>query len=95
MKKILIIAAILLFSSISLVGCTTKLNVNIEGEVTDTQLGRFIRICDKPIDLVYDPMTRIIYINYTYRDGTSPYYAPNGLPYKYNPDTNTFEEIED
>ncbi len=24
----------------------------------------------------------------------SPYYAPNGLPYKYNPETNTFEEIE-
>lgn len=24
----------------------------------------------------------------------SPYYAPNGLPYRYNPETNTFEEIE-
>ena len=23
----------------------------------------------------------------------SPYYAPNGLPYKYNPSTNTLEEI--
>jgi hypothetical protein len=24
----------------------------------------------------------------------SPYYAPNGLPYRYNPETNTFEEID-
>lgn len=96
MKKILIIAATLLFSSISLIGCTTELNVSIEGEITDTQSGKFVKICNKPIRLVYDPMTRIIYIEFkgsnTY--GISPYYAPNGLPYKYNPDTNTFEEIE-
>ena len=23
----------------------------------------------------------------------TPYYAPNGFPYRYNPETNTFEEI--
>lgn len=30
-----------------------------------------------------------------YQDTTpSPYYAPNGKPYRYNPETNTFEEIK-
>ena len=50
--------------------------------------------------LYYDSITRIVYwwngcLFYS-RDATtpSPYYAPNGLPYRYNPETNTFEEIE-
>lgn len=48
----------------------------------------------------YDQSTRIVYWWNGYM-GTSqiattpsPYYAPNGLPYRYNPATNTFEEIE-
>lgn len=98
MKRILIIAATLLFSSISLMGCNTvELNVNMEGKVTNTQSGGFIPICDKPIPLSYDEMTRIVYIrNVTYssRKVYIPYYAPNGLPYRYNPETNTFEEIK-
>lgn len=98
MKKILIIAATLLFSSISLIGCTkTELNVNIEGEITNIQSSGFVKICDDPISLSYDPMTRIVYIkNVTYgvQKVYTPYYAPNGLPYKYNPETNTFHEIE-
>ena len=98
MKRILIIAATLLFSSIGLMGCTkTTLNVNMEGEVTNAQSSGFVKICDDPIPLSYDPMTRIVYIrSYTYYDHYvyTPYYAPNGLPYRYNPETNTFEEIE-
>lgn len=97
MKRILIIAAILLFSFISLIGCTTtELNVNMEGEITNIQSGGFIDICDYPIRLSYDTMTRIVYIkNYTYQGNYiyTPYYAPNGLPYRYNPETNTFEEV--
>jgi hypothetical protein len=51
--------------------------------------------------LWYDSSTRIVYwwngnIASGYQSSTtpSPYYAPNGLPYKYNPITNEFEEIE-
>ena len=51
--------------------------------------------------LYYDSNTMIVYwwngLMYTpARSATtpSPYYAPNGLPYKYNPDAKTFEEIE-
>lgn len=49
--------------------------------------------------LYYDQSTRIVYwwngqIDTMYGSTTpSPYYAPNGYPYKYNPETNTFEEI--
>lgn len=100
MKRILIISAISLFSSIGLIGCsdTIALNVNMEGEVTNAQSSEFVKICDDPIPLSYDTMTRIVYIRnrssgyntYVY----IPYYAPNGLPYRYNPETNTFEEID-
>ena len=99
MKRILIIVATILFSSFSLIGCNTvELNVNMEGKVINTQSGGFIPICDKPIPLSYDEMTRIVYIRnrssgyhtYVY----TSYYAPNGLPYRYNPETNTFEEIK-
>ena len=99
MKRILIIATTLLFSSINLIGCTTtELNVNMEGEVTNTQSSEFIDICNKPIPLSYDEITRIVYIrNKAYGVGAfvyTPYYAPNGLPYSYNPETNTFEEVD-
>ena len=53
------------------------------------QFGDFVRIEDS---LCYDPATRIVYIDF-YGGGFCPYYAPNVLPYKYNPETNTFEEI--
>lgn len=97
MKRMLIIAAILLFYSVSLIGCNiTKLNVNMEGEVTNRTDG-LVYICNDPIPLSYDTMTRIVYIknstSYAYYVYT-PYYAPNGLPYRYNPETNTFEEIK-
>lgn len=55
--------------------------------------------------LWYDSSTRIVYWwneqlgddSYdAWRSDTtpSPYYAPNGLPYRYNPETNMFEEIK-
>ena len=50
--------------------------------------------------LWYDATTRIVYwwnglIDFGGKVSTTPtpYYAPNGLPYRYNPETNTFEEI--
>ena len=35
-----------------------------------------------------------IYNSNSYGSSYTPYYAPNGLPFKYNPETNTFEEID-
>ena len=50
-------------------------------------------------NLWYDSTTRIVYWwNGRISSGCygatapTPYYAPNGLPYRYNPESNTFEE---
>nr|DAL48252.1 MAG TPA_asm: Lysis protein [Caudoviricetes sp.] len=50
--------------------------------------------------LWYDSSTRIVYfwngeLSNTYSTAPTPYYAPNGRPYRYDPATNTFEEIDD
>lgn len=52
--------------------------------------------------LWYDSSTRIVYwwnghISSAVYAATTPtaYYAPNGMPYRYNPITNTFEEVKD
>lgn len=50
--------------------------------------------------LYYDPMTKIIYLWNGVSGGEratmpSPYYAPNGLPYKYDVESNSFEEIKE
>lgn len=95
-KVVIIFIALFLFFIILLVGCAETTTVNVEGEVT-TQSGKFVTISYYPIELSYDTYTEIVYIkNYT-RYGNyvyTPYYAPNGLPYRYNPETNTFEEID-
>lgn len=50
-------------------------------------------------DLYYDTNTKIVYILFNERAGyfgygyMSPYYAPNGMPYVYNVQTNSLEEI--
>ncbi len=85
----------------SLVGCgegeTLNVNVENDSDLNSSTLGTqsFVNIGD---DLFYDGATGIIYINnVTYGLGChvyTPYYAPNGLPYKYNSQTNTFEEID-
>lgn len=102
MKKFLaiIIASILV---ISIAGCgavDNSVNVNVENrdELTGGKFGMsaLVEIGDC---LWYDSTTRIVYWwNGRFNNGAiapSPYYAPNGLPYRYNPETNTFEEIED
>lgn len=98
MKKLLSIILCLVIVC-SLVGCGVEENVvavNVEDSenLASTQFGKFISISNK---LSYDSATRIVYLvettYYGYKVHT-PYYAPNGLPYLYNPETNTFEEIE-
>lgn len=102
MKKQLLIILTALLLSCSLTGCggseATVVQVNIENKenIHNTAIGKsaFVNIGN---DLYYDSATRIVYFsNYTYRGYYVyvPYYAPNGLPYKYNPEINTFEEIE-
>lgn len=94
-----ILITLLLFCS----GCgssiPTVVNVNVEHneELNNTVLGKdaFVSIGN---GLCYDSITKIVYIEfdqygYKIENVFVPYYAPNGLPYRYNPETNTFEEI--
>jgi hypothetical protein len=77
------------------VGCTQEtiqVNVSSTEELYYNQLGDFIKISE---NLSYDSATRVVYIynGNAYGGSYTPYYAPNGLLYKYNPETNTLEEI--
>lgn len=99
MKKKLIAVLLVCVMTLSLVGCGgSSITVNVEdnSNLNSNTLGTdsFTNITN---DLVYDPATRIVYIkSITYGIGYyvyTAYYAPNGLPYRYNPETNTFEEI--
>lgn len=91
MKKYLLVIALIMIV-LSFTACGDTLNVSAEGDINNNPNG-FVYICTNPIDLCYDSMTNIIYIDNAYNVKT-PYYAPNGLPYKYNDETNTFEEID-
>lgn len=101
-----IIAVILsLCLAICICGCSsnnTPININVDNSsgLSGTTFGRETLIAIGNF-LYYDSTTRIVYwwnghIGYGNYSATtpSPYYAPNGLPYRYNPETNTFEEIE-
>ena len=98
MKKlaiILVLSLIVLFCS----GCCSESESTTQVRTSDGQLqssssfADFITIGDS---LVYDASTKIVYFQtYTYGQNYvyTPYYATNGMPYKYNVDTNTLEEI--
>lgn len=90
---------------VSLTGCVTESTISVNAENTDelssSKFGKstLVEIGD---GLWYDSTTRIVYwwnggLDAGYYSSTtpSPYYAPNGLPYRYNPESNTFEEIGD
>ena len=98
MKKKFLVGLIGCMLTFSLVGCSSEqsvsVNVSNSDNISSNQFGKFVDIGN---DLVYDSATRIVYIeDYTYCENMvhCPYYAPNGLPYRYSPETNTFEEIE-
>ena len=90
----IIFSCILIFS---LTACSdsepVRINISNDKDISINQFGEFVYIGN---NLVYDSATGVVYIaNYTY-DGNCvyvPYYAPNGFPYRYNSETNTFEEI--
>lgn len=101
MKKIFTIVFCCLLV-VALIGCApadTIVSVNVDSTtgLTNGVFGKsaMVEIGDC---LWYDSTTRIVYwwngnIGSNWATTPSPYYAPNGLPYRYNPETNTFEEI--
>lgn len=95
MKKILtMIITFVLTMQLIACGAVEPVQVNVENNnIFAGTLGELVEISSL---LLYDPATRIVYrINdHAYGVTYVPYYAPNGLPYRYNPETNTFEEID-
>lgn len=104
MKRNLLILLTAILLSCSLSGCEseTVVAVNVENE---EYLNGVMFGIDALISigngLWYDSTTRIVYfwngvvgIKNNISTAPSPYYAPNGLPYRYNTETNTFEEIK-
>ena len=93
-----LISCLTLFMLTGLAGCSysNPVNVNVENsEKLDNQTLGFSNFTEIGDGLYYDSATRIVYIKILTSVGyMSPYYAPNGLPYRYNPETNTFEEID-
>lgn len=98
-NKLLIFLCVSILLSFS--GCrveSAQVNVKTNDTVTVKYLGT-----DNLINigryLYYDSTTKIVYfwngsIGYSNQASIpSPYFAPNGLPYKYEPETNTFVEI--
>lgn len=98
--KILFLTTLLLFS---LVGCAPRaVNVNVENseKLHSNMIGKNTLI-EIGGGLYYDSATRIVYWWNGFLGAVDasttpcPYYAPNGLPYRYNIETNTFEEISE
>lgn len=94
--------ATLLSMSVLLTGCDSEpVNVNVSNDsnLAGNVFGEsaLIEIGDS---LYYDSTTRIVYwwngADMTSKVATtpSPYYAPNGLPYRYNSETKSFGEIK-
>ena len=94
MKKI-IVALLVLLLCVSLTACGTSDGVKDYPARTG-----FVEIVGKK-NLYYDPNTKIVYIIFNeassgyHRYGyMSPYYAPNGLPYLYDANSQTLYEID-
>lgn len=103
MKKLLTIFLTIAIT-FSMLGCGSEkvvaVNIADSESVTGTAFGKDAMF-EIGGNLWYDSTTGIVYwwnglINDGYRSATtpSPYYAPNGLPYRYSPESNTFEEID-
>ena len=97
-KRILTVFASLIIA-FSITGCSNNqpITVNVENTNTldNTIFGKSALI-EIGNNLWYDSSTKIVYWwnGYISRETPTPYYAPNGVPYRYNPETNTFEEIK-
>lgn len=96
--KLFIILTLLLFSFTSCAPQAVNVNVENSEELHSNMIGKNV-LLKIGGGLYYDSATRIVYWwNGGLSGGSSsttpsPYYASNGMPYRYNPETNTFEEI--
>lgn len=99
MKRLVIIMSMIV---ICLTGCSTKeTTLNIKHDSSDVSTEKIGIKSLKEIGggLYYDVTTGIVYwwngLMNVSNESTAPsaYYAPNGLPYKYNPTNNMLEEI--
>lgn len=100
MKRRVLVALMIITVLPFVSGCddTTTVNISNNNETVSKEIGTGALV-HIGANVYYDPMTKIVYFWTGYADGDfstmpSPYYAPNGLPYKYNVETNTFEEIK-
>ena len=100
LKKNLLILFVTVVTLFSFTGCESEkpvqVNVSNTENISGTSFGKDV-IIGIGNGLYYDSTTRIVYLMFDNVGGYSyfsAYYAPNGFPYKYNPETNTFEEIE-
>ncbi len=93
MKKKIIIAAFMFAICLNFVGCSAyKGNRNYEANTN------LIAVSGTE-DLYYDPQSKIVYFIFSEASGyqgygyMSAYYAPNGLPYLYDPFSQELVEI--
>lgn len=103
MKRLLLLLVVCVLI-VSLVGCGEAKTISVNAENKDDLYGGIFGIkslVEIGDGLWYDSSTRIVYwwngyfsTSYTSTMPTA-YYAPNGMPFRYNPITNTFEEIKD
>ena len=99
MRKRYTLLVMMYFVMLLLGGCSSNgshdtARVESEGEIVETVLGDTVMHCIQG-NLYYDTFTCIVYMRNTMYGGHTycPYYAPNGLPYKYEAKTCTFKEI--
>lgn len=100
MKK-LIVLILLCALVLSLTGCIelTEVNTESNNETSNTAVG-IGALKEIGGQLYYDTNTGIVYwwnghgLSTGAATVPSAYFAPNGLPYKYNPETKTLEEIK-
>ena len=96
MKKTFLKLSVVFVLLLTLSGCSSELE-----DLSITEPGSITGVDLINIDgcLYYDTKTNIVYIwnGFFYCNTTattpSPYYASNGLPYKYDPDTKQLKEI--
>lgn len=101
MRRLIVMATAVLLIVGMFCGCMSeKSDVLVEETVSvdadsDWTI-RFIDLGEKPSQLCYDNTTYIVYLKQSV-DSTryiyTAYYAQNGLPYRYNPETQSLEEI--
>lgn len=101
MNKKILTLCIVTVPLVFLTACDSGTTINVieNKEVISKEVGTDSLI-DIGGNLYYDSYTNIVYfwngyIDSKYATTPSTYFGPNGLPCKYNPKTNTLEEIEE